>query len=347
MSRVLLAVFVTATIGAAGFASPARGESYRDPVTGFEIQRARTAILVDPALRTLQPASASGASPPIWGRALETTQWFIERLPAGSEYVIMRGDEVLEPGGSSRWLHAGDAAEREQALAALQVAAGSHDAYLAESFDAAMALQPLPERILLIVGAMPGPDAWPGGTETKRLNSFNAAVRRLKDGVPVDVLLMPFLTEPNVAPAYWVLALRTGGSLLTVGRDWPGVTRDGLFDAEYVSFVVDTSGSMKNFGWQQARQRIDEILGAQRRLRFFRIVSDGGQPLIKEGGPWIEATPERRAAALQAFEKWNEPSTSAPTAGLAVALGQARRVSNAAVYLITDDWAAGGLVQLE
>ncbi len=332
MGRVQLAVVVTATIGAAAFALPARSQSYRDPVTGFEIQRARTAILVDPALRTAQPASTNAASLPIWGRALDTAQWVIERLPVGSEYVVLLGDDVLEPGGSSRWLRAGNAAESEQVLEALRSTKGSRDSYLGEAFEAATALQPVPERILLIVGAMPGPDAWPAGTETKRLNSFNAAVRRLKNGVPVDVLLMPLITEPNVAPAHWVLALRTGGSLLTVGRDWPSVGRDGLFDAEYVAFVVDTSGSMKNFEWQQARQRIDEILQAQRRLRFFQIVSDSGQLLLKEGGSWIEATPERRAAALQAFEKWQARSTSTPIEGLAVALEQARRVSNAAVY---------------
>jgi hypothetical protein len=82
-------------------------------------------------------------------------------------------------------------------------------------------------------------------------------------------------------------------------------------------------------------------------LRFFQIISDSGRPLFKDGGPWIEATPERRTAALQAFEKWVAPSTSAPTEGLAVALEEARRVSNAAVYLITDDWAVGGRVALE
>jgi hypothetical protein len=54
-----------------------------------------------------------------------------------------------------------------------------------------------------------------------RLDHFNRAVRQLPIGVPVNVILLAMEGDPQAAPAYWVLALRTGGSLLAPSEDWP------------------------------------------------------------------------------------------------------------------------------
>ena len=39
--------------------------------------------------------------------------------------------------------------------------------------------------------------------------------------VPVNTILLAMEGDPNAAPAYWVLALGTGGSLLAPADDWP------------------------------------------------------------------------------------------------------------------------------
>jgi hypothetical protein len=321
----------------------ADGQCYRDPATGFEIHRARSVILIDAALQSLSKTSTANATP-IWQRALESAEWLMHRLPDGAEYAVMLGAESIDPDASSKWWRAGSEAEAQRASAALRARGAPREADLASEIDAAMELQPAPERLLSIVGALPG---YPANDSKKQLAAFNTTMRHLKPGVAVDVLLMPVLTLEDAAPAFWVLALKTGGSLLTVGSDWPTVAKDGLGDAEYISFVVDTSGSMKNFSWQWAQQRINEILQTQRRLRFFQIVSDAGRPLLGKRDTWTEATSEREAAALLAFEKWQPWSESSPFAGLAVAIEHARSVPNGLVYLISDDWATGSRKKFE
>jgi hypothetical protein len=60
-----------------------------------------------------------------------------------------------------------------------------------------------------------------GVTSRERLDHFNRAVRQLPVGVPVNVILFAMEGDPQAAPAYWVLALRTGGSMLAPSEDWP------------------------------------------------------------------------------------------------------------------------------
>ena len=53
------------------------------------------------------------------------------------------------------------------------------------------------------------------------VENFNRAVRQLPVGVPVNVILLPMEGDPQAAPAFWVLALRTGGSMLAPAEAWP------------------------------------------------------------------------------------------------------------------------------
>jgi hypothetical protein len=46
-------------------------------------------------------------------------------------------------------------------------------------------------------------------------------MRELPINVPVNVILLAMEGDPLAAPAYWTLALRTGGSMLAPAEDWP------------------------------------------------------------------------------------------------------------------------------
>jgi len=93
------------------------------------------------------------------------------------------------------------------------------------AFGAARALEPTPDNIYLLVDGLPTMgEIVPtrgGVTGRERIDHFNRAVRQLPVGVPVNVILFAMEGDPQAAPAYWVLALRTGGSMLAPSEDWP------------------------------------------------------------------------------------------------------------------------------
>jgi len=60
-----------------------------------------------------------------------------------------------------------------------------------------------------------------GVTSRERLDHFNRARRQLPVGVPVNIILFPMEGDPWAAPAFWELALQTGGSMLAPSEDWP------------------------------------------------------------------------------------------------------------------------------
>jgi hypothetical protein len=53
------------------------------------------------------------------------------------------------------------------------------------------------------------------------MGHFNRAVRDLPFNVPVNIILYAMEGDPQAAPAYWWLALRTGGSMMAPSEDWP------------------------------------------------------------------------------------------------------------------------------
>ncbi|MFS8609792.1 MAG: VWA domain-containing protein, partial [Gammaproteobacteria bacterium] len=61
----------------------------------------------------------------------------------------------------------------------------------------------------------------PGVSGRERVAHFERAVRELPINVPVNVILLAMEGDPNAAPAYWLLALNTGGSMLAPAEDWP------------------------------------------------------------------------------------------------------------------------------
>ena len=55
----------------------------------------------------------------------------------------------------------------------------------------------------------------------QRMQLHRRAIRELPGGVPVNVFLYPLEGDYEAAFAYWVLSHDTGGSFISVSRDWP------------------------------------------------------------------------------------------------------------------------------
>lgn len=113
-------------------------------------------------------------------------------------------------------------------------------------------------------------------------------------------------------------------------------------DSDYVVFVVDTSGSMKNI-WNRVTSEIDKVLSIHPRVKGFQILNDNGRPMISGyAGRFIPDTPSRRASVLRHFRKWSSGSNSSPVEGIEAALGSyAKPGRKLSIYTFGDDYTGG------
>ena len=110
-------------------------------------------------------------------------------------------------------------------------------------------------------------------------------------------------------------------------------------DSEYVIFIIDTSGSMKQI-WDQVMETIGNVLDIHPKVRGFQVLNDNGGYLIGAyKKKWIPDTPRRRKTILKVVRNWNAFSNSSPVEGLETALrAYARQKEKIAVYIFGDDY---------
>jgi hypothetical protein len=86
-------------------------------------------------------------------------------------------------------------------------------------------LNPPPDNVILLVDGLPtmdAPEAKRGMvTGQERLRYHYAAIDVVPTGVPINILLYPMEGDYSAAIAYWLLAYQTGGSFMSVSKDWP------------------------------------------------------------------------------------------------------------------------------
>ena len=92
-------------------------------------------------------------------------------------------------------------------------------------------------------------------------------------------------------------------------------------DSEYVIFVIDTSGSMQQFNWQRAIQKLTETLDVYPQVKGLQIMNDNGSYMFKQyAGQWIPDTPGRREAIRNTMRTWRPFSDSNPADGIIYAI---------------------------
>ena len=113
-------------------------------------------------------------------------------------------------------------------------------------------------------------------------------------------------------------------------------------DSEYIAFVVDTSGSMRQI-WDYVLEEIANVLSLYPTVRGFQVLNDQGHYLY--GGNqrrWIPDSPANRRAALDRMRSWLwlPYSASNPAPGIAAAVrdlyDQDRKM---AIFVFGDDYA--------
>ena len=116
-------------------------------------------------------------------------------------------------------------------------------------------------------------------------------------------------------------------------------------DSEYIIFIIDTSGSMKQYAWDRVIEELRQTLDVYPTVKGVQVMNDQGVPMfLSYRREWIPDTPERRKAIVAAMKNWDAFSASNPRNGILAALDNFfdpnKRIS---LYIYGDDFAAGDI----
>jgi len=110
-------------------------------------------------------------------------------------------------------------------------------------------------------------------------------------------------------------------------------------DSEYVVFIIDTSGSMKEI-WGRVIKELENVIRIHPKLKGFQVLNDNGFHLFSSyEGRWIPDTPARREGTISLLKNWEAASSSSPVRGIEAALKRyARTTPNVSIYVFGDDY---------
>jgi len=119
-------------------------------------------------------------------------------------------------------------------------------------------------------------------------------------------------------------------------------------NSEYIIFIIDTSGSMKNFAWPMLRKKMKEILKIHPDVKGIQVMNDMGDYMFSQyAGRWISDTPGRRRAILKRLSSWEPFSNSSPEEGITKAIRQFYATDkNISLYIMGDDFSRGSIQSL-
>jgi len=216
-----------------------QGEGNRQYLTGLRMGGKHVAILVDTStsmldrtivnvLRRRHMTPEQQRRSPKWQQVVNTVDWLSTQIAPGTDVqVIGFTDKAtwLIPGTEGKWVTINDGSELDAPVEALRKSYPQGPTSLHAAFNAIKMLEPKPDNIYLLVDGLPTmgdvTPTRPGVKASERLDHFNRAIRQLPVGVPVNTLLFPMEGDPQAAPAYWLLAIRTNGSMMAPSEDWP------------------------------------------------------------------------------------------------------------------------------
>jgi hypothetical protein len=116
-------------------------------------------------------------------------------------------------------------------------------------------------------------------------------------------------------------------------------------DSEYIIFLIDTSGSMKQYEWDRVQQQLQETLDVYPTVKGIQVLNDEGSHLFQSyRGEWMPDTPARRQAIVEAVRSWNSFSDSSPREGILAAIDTyydpEKKIS---LYVYSDDLSRGSI----
>ncbi len=134
--------------------------------------------------------------------------------------------------------------------------------------------------------------------------------------------------------------------LLGLGFSRSSATVGGIpVDSEYIIFVIDTSGSMQQFAWGLAMQKVSETLAIYPEVKGIQVMNDMGDYMFPSfRDRWIPDSPQRRRSIIERMRNWAPFSNSSPVEGIEKAVSTYyapdKRIS---IYVFGDDFTGNSI----
>ena len=216
-----------------------KGEGDRQYLTGLKLGGDRTLILVDRSasmldetiiniIRRRNMPSDDKLRAVKWRQAVASVDWLTAQFVPGSEFQIYIYNTTAEPvieGSDGVWLKADDATQLDEAIRVLRRTVPEGGTNMKSAMEVVTSLNPWPDNVILLADGLPTMDEPTTNKRTvtgrERMRYFTNAVNELPSNIPVNVFLYPLEGDYDAPFLYWLLAYRSGGSFISVSKDWP------------------------------------------------------------------------------------------------------------------------------
>ncbi len=115
--------------------------------------------------------------------------------------------------------------------------------------------------------------------------------------------------------------------------------------SDYIIFIIDTSGSMRNYAWSSVRKKMKEILAIHPNVKEIQVMNDMGDYMFSQyAGRWINDTPSRRRSILKRLSSWKPFSNSSPEEGITKAIKRFYSADKQlSLFVFGDDFSRGSI----
>ena len=215
------------------------GEGDRQYLTGLKVGGQRILVLVDTSasmldrriiniIRRRNMSDAVKLRSMKWRQAVASVDWLSAQFPPESKFQVYTFNTSAKPvlkGSDGIWLEVGDGKQLDEAIRILRRTVPQGGTNMYDAYGVIKQLNPRPDNVILLVDSLPtmnAPETDRGMvTGQERLRFHYEAETQIPSGIPVNVLLYPMEGDYNAAIAYWLTAYRTGGSFMSISKDWP------------------------------------------------------------------------------------------------------------------------------
>jgi hypothetical protein len=216
-----------------------KGIGDRQYLTGLKVGGSHVLILVDNSasmldsklvniIRRRNMAERDKLRAVKWRQAVASVDWLTTQLSNESKFQIYLYNTEAKPavkGSDGVWLNVNDGNQIDEAVKALRRSPPQNGTNMHAAYGVIRQLTPRPDNVILITDGLPTMKDATTSRKTisgqERFSLHTQAVREIPSGVPINTLLYPMEGDYDAAVAYWALAHTTGGSFVSVSRDWP------------------------------------------------------------------------------------------------------------------------------